>query len=126
MFQSDYIMREIEGLTRMLAKTIFHKDLNTREIIDEQLSVSGTDLLLQALLRMVSEGRVNDAENLLHEHLAREPRPEYLAVAVRFYAHLDGMSDEELARCDFSRGEIAQGLADVRRYCGREPEGGTP
>ena len=69
MFQQDFILREIEGLTRFLAKTIFHKDVDRGEIIDAAGNVSGDGLFLHMLLRMVSEGRINDAENLLHERL---------------------------------------------------------
>lgn len=116
MYQNDYILREIEGLTRFLGKILFHKQQETEEIIDEQNLVSGTGLFRHTLFRMLSEGEVNEAENLLHERLEAEPRREYLQLALDFYAELGKWSEEELIRCGFSREEIRDGLDAVRQY----------
>ncbi len=45
---------------------------------------------------------------------------ENFASAIRFYLELYGMEEEELAKHDFSREEIAEGFADLRALYGIE------
>ena len=37
MFENDYIMRQIEGLTRFLAKVLMQKDMGSADVIDLSL-----------------------------------------------------------------------------------------
>lgn len=90
MFQNDYIMREIERLTRMLGMILMG--------------------------RQVEQGEINEAENLLFEYLDNDARHSLLDVAIRFYNHLNKLDDERLEQCDYSREEIADGLRAVEKY----------
>lgn len=115
MFQNDYIMREIEGLTRFLAKIIFDKDLNSLDFLDEDGTFSGGDLLYSKLKQLLGDGNINAAENLLFEELEKNPTNENLQVAFRFYDDLQKLSDEQLEKSDFSREEILDGLRCIEK-----------
>ena len=116
MYQNDYIMRQIELLSRGLAKVLFHKDLETEEeILDEQGGVSGGGLLAYTVKKLLLEKKINEAENLLFETIEEDPQEEYLKTALLFYDQLRQMSDEALEEADFSREEIAQGLQEIQR-----------
>lgn len=42
MFANDYIMRQIEGLSRMLARVLFDRDMESEELhLDEDGTLSG-------------------------------------------------------------------------------------
>lgn len=123
MFQNDYIMREIGRLTQMLGMILTGRKVEVEEFIDEHGLVTGDALILQTLLKMVEDGDINAAENLLFEHLDAEPRHTLLEVAIRFYSRLNTLDDEQLERCDYSREEIADGLRMVeRRYISTDLE----
>lgn len=111
----DFIHREIEGISRVLATVLFQKGPAMETIIDEHGVLSGDDYLLYILTRLLGEGKINEAENILHEALEYHPTPETLYAAMVFYKKLNDLSDEALAASDFSREEIAEGLADARR-----------
>lgn len=114
MFQNDYIMREIQGLTRFLAKVLLQKEQPRGELLSEDLVVSGDGFFLHTLLGMVEKGEINQAENLLFEELDTAPRAELLAIAVRFYTCVAGLNDAQLAAAGFAREEIAEGLQAVK------------
>lgn len=120
MFQDDFILREIQGLTRFLAKTIFHKDVHTDSLIDGSGVVSGEGYFRHSLFKLLSDGEINQAENLLHQQLEADPSHGYLAIAVEFYGKLATLDDGELAVANFSREEIGEGLEAVKRIYGIE------
>ena len=68
MYQQDWILRQIEMLARMLAKLLFHKDTTEYPELDAEEYMQ-TNLLHQDLLRLIRQGRLNEAENLLFEQL---------------------------------------------------------
>lgn len=115
-YNNDYILRQIEllgkGVRVMLGK---QEAGDEEEMIAEDGRLSGEIFLLHRLRALLYEGRVNEAENLLFENLERQMNPAYFATAVTFYSEVQRLSDGELAEAGFSRAEIAEGLADVRR-----------
>lgn len=115
MFQDDYIMRQIETITKALARVIFHKEEDTTEVIDQDGNLSGSNLLLYRLKRMLHDGRVNEAENLLYEAIEQNPQDEYFKTALAFYDELKNWNDEKLKKCNYSREEIYDGLAHINR-----------
>lgn len=121
MFESDYIMRQIEAMSRVLGEMLFQKDSQSGEIeiLDEQGTISGGNLLLYRLKKMILDKRVNEAENILFDTIEQDPDEEYLKTAVAFYDELRGLSDEELAACDFSREEIYEGMKQIREIYSR-------
>lgn len=115
---SDYILRQIEDMTRFLASVLFMKRPATVEVMDEEANVTAEYLLLHRVRELLAERQINAAENLLFDTLAEDPRPEYLPVAIEFYDALHHMSDALLAASDFSRQEVAEGLAAITRLYG--------
>lgn len=125
LYNNDYILRQIELLgkgVRVLAGV--EEAGYGEELIAENGEVSGELFLLYRLRQLLAENRINEAEDLLFENLERQPTDEYAAVAAEFYAEVYKLSDAQLERAGFSREEIAQGLADVRRLCHKESEKG--
>lgn len=112
----DYLMSYIESLTRNLAASILHKELDRHPILDEQRRVTTAGMLLWQLDALVAKGRVNEAENQLFELLEQEPRPAYLQWGLAFYERLAGMDDQSLSALNFSHGEVERGLRDLGPY----------
>jgi len=115
-FQSDYIMREIENITRALSEIIFNKHASATEILDEEGNVTESGLLYLDLKSLMAEGRINEAENILFDAFKQNPNEGLLEVAVRFYTDLNDLSDDDLIDADFSRTEIAEGLGTIKKY----------
>ena len=62
MFADDYIMRQIEGLSRMLARVLFDRDMESEELhLDEDGTLSGSDVLAYRLKKLLHERRINEA-----------------------------------------------------------------
>lgn len=114
MFENDYIMWEIEKLTRLLAMAMFHKELDTSEFVDENGNLSGGQFLTYRLNRMVLEGEIGKAEDLLFESLEEDAGDDYKQAALDFYSGLQKLPDSKLEAGGFSREEILEGLEDLR------------
>ena len=112
--RNDYIMDMIEDFGEVLlnlkAKITHNEEFSTVNH-DETLGEAG--LLGIMLKRMCSEGKVNEAENLLFDALYEHPTADYFYVALDFYKDLSAFSDEKLEKYDFSREEIDSGMCDV-------------
>lgn len=123
MFEHDYIMREIEKLTQLLAMAMFHKELDTTDFVDENGNLSGGQFLTYRLNRLVLEGRIGQAEDMLFDMLDEDGGDEYRQAALEFYAFLQKLSDEKLEVGGFSREEILEGLQELRDRYGVEAFG---
>ena len=118
---SDFVLREISMLVRFLSKTVLHREAEEEEITlyDQTAQQKNEDLDLRLAL-LLRQGKINEAENCLFEVLEEEPTLENFASAIQFYLDLYGMKEEELAKHDFSKEEIAEGFADIRALYGIE------
>ena len=114
MYEQDYIMRLIKEMVRTVLKLIFHIDMEyPMEKLPEDLEVKTT---LDALLDMVDEGKINEAENIVYE-ITENVEHRYLEAALLFYFSLNEKTDEFLEENNFSRDEIKAGLLEiVSRY----------
>ena len=119
----DYLIRQIEIMARTLAKLIFDKN-TTEYIILHEDGFSETDLVLKELINLISEKKINEAENLLFEYIRAETAmneanpdmPEeriYLEIAIDFYSRLNNLKDNFLEECGFCRSEIDDGIKEV-------------
>jgi hypothetical protein len=115
-FRNDYIMRQIDSLVMVVAKIFFGKTTPVYERQDEINPTSG-DRLHDELMDLVEMNRINEAENLLFEHLGTGIEGG-LSLALNFYHRLNLLTDEQLAVAEFSRGEIDAGLRDVIKLLG--------
>lgn len=110
MFEQDYIMRLIREMVRMILKIVFHIDTDTPTA--ELLSKTEEGELLNHLLDMVDNGKINEAENKICE-LTFQDNPENLKAALLFYSYLNDKTDLFLEKNNFSREEVKEGLKDV-------------
>ncbi len=116
MFQDDYILRQIDMLSRFLGKVVFDKDLEFVSLLDEEGGNIGDDLFAYRLRKLLSERKINEGENLLFETVEAEPSEQNLKTALEFYEELKKMSDKELEACDFSYQEILEGLRALQKF----------
>lgn len=119
MVQNDWFMEQIEMMTRFLGKVLFHKDLAPEEfqLVDAQ-SFSEGDLTAITVKRLLSQNRINEAENLIFDEIEKEASPRMLKIACDFYGALAQMEESQLAAADFSREEVAQGIRDIEDLYG--------
>ena len=59
---------------------------------------------------MVDVGKIDEAENRIYE-MTENLNQSDLKIALLFYAHLNGKSDDFLEENNFSRDEVQQGLS---------------
>ena len=115
MYHQDWLMRQIETITRYVFSILLGKqDELTSDIrIEAQQQTSGAaDTLSFRLGRLVQAERLGEAENLLYAAV-EDADPEALTAGLRFYSDLNRLSDETLQRCDFPRDEILSGLREL-------------
>ena len=114
MYEKDYIMRLIKEMVRTVLKLIFQID--TESPTEELLEDSEVKTTLDALLEMVDEGKINEAENAVYE-ITENREYKNLEAALLFYSYLNEQSDDFLEENDFSRDEVRDGLQEiVSRY----------
>ena len=109
-FQDDWIMRQIDIIARFVANLAFNKNgieyqPGTTEMLSE------TDELHFLLDRLIKEGEIGRAEDMLFDNLQFTDR--YIELATDFYQKLNRLSDKELEEGDFSRDEVYDGYIDI-------------
>ena len=115
-FQQDFIMRQIELIARYIAENVFKKKSTEYKIIEKE-NLSDTDKLHNKLVNLINENKINEAEDLLFDSLDLDNK-KYLEVAIDFYSRLTKLDDATLELNDFTKEEIAEGLADVSNKYG--------
>lgn len=110
MFEQDYIMRLIKEMVRAILKLLF--GLDTDSPIEELLEEKEDRQAYEALLSMVDDGRICDAENRIYE-MTESGDKRNLGVAILFYSYLNDKTDEFLEEHHFSREEIRSGLGEI-------------
>ena len=119
-YEKDYIMRMIYGITQMLAVILFGRKLDTQELIlafgDE---FQGNN---DYLLEMVDRGEINTAENKLFEIIDSSGMEQDAlgSLILLFYDHVNSKDDDFLAKAGFSREEILTGLKDAMSRIGMD------
>lgn len=110
MYEQDYIMRLIHEMVRLFIKLVFGIDEEKDEevIINESSSGEKYDPLLELL----SQGKINEAENLLYEELDLNNK-EDLKIALLFYERLSRLSPTELEVSGYTSEEIKEGILRV-------------
>jgi len=115
-YKQDYIMRMINDFTRFLAKIFFNKDTVVYQLSPGE-NYTQTDCLHKQLLSMIQQGKINEAENLLFQHLDTGDK-KYLELALDFYQKLNSLDDSFLEMNGFPREEIQQGLMAIAKEFG--------
>lgn len=109
-------MRIISNLIKFLSKIIFGKDIAIYELSKDE-KYKQSDNLHKELLLLLSEEKINEAENLLFEKF--NPKDDrQMMVAIDFYQRLNKFDDKVLNKNNFSRKEIEEGLRDIANKAG--------
>lgn len=116
MFKQDYIMRQIESLSSLLAKLLFNKDSTTYDLPSQE-AYEQSDLLYKQLEALLAEGKINEAEDTLFKELDGG-NLRYFELALDFYGKLNGFDDQYLAAHNYSREEIEEGLRAIAERFG--------
>ena len=117
-YEKDYIMRMIYGITQMLAVILFGKKLNSEEVFialgDE---FRGNN---DVLLEMVDKGEINAEEDRLFDLIENSgmEKDALGLLILQFYDHVNSKDDEFLAKAEFDREEILPGLRDAMSRIG--------
>ena len=119
MIKNDWLSKQIEMMSQALAVILFGKDAAYNFAVEEDEAQGGLemddDVLLSFMLRrLMDEGKINEAENLLFESIEGSASEGKLQIALAFYGQLDKMSDSFLSEHSFSREEILDGLSSVK------------
>ena len=113
--KNDFVMRQIRDMVRILAKIVLGRD--TIEYEDnEDMKFSEMSHIYTDLIRMVDEGKINEAENFLFDEINKDENKSF-EMALRFYDYLNSLSDVYLEENNYSREEVKEGvqnLADSR------------
>ena len=96
MLKQDFLLRQIESLAMSLSKLFFNKDMVQYEVSDQE-NISETDILYTKLGKLVSEGKINEAENLLFDEVDKS-NIEYLRVGIDFYTNLENITNNKNRR----------------------------
>ena len=120
-FQDDWMMRQIEMMTRFIANVVFKKneeDINYEIIgnINDTDSLTSTDKTYLELCALVNDGEIGQAEDLLFDNM--EYSDKYIELASDFYRRLNRMSDDELEAGGFSRDEVYDGYVEIMSLLG--------
>ncbi len=84
------------------------------KLLDNTGIITEENFLLYRLKRLVREGKINEAENLLFDEIEDFPTLPNLKVALNFYDVLRKLDDETLEKCDFSKEEIDGGIEQLK------------
>lgn len=118
MFENDYLVRQIESISRVLSTILLKKDLPNNSIEDNLIKkdkLSNEEILENELKEMIQLGNINEAENLLFENIEKDNFGRYLKTALFFYTELNKLNDNTLKKYGFLRDEILDGLGEVKR-----------
>ena len=78
--------------------------------------IEDTDILEQ-LLDMIDEGKINEAENKLYDML-HDGYSNSIEIALLFYSYLNDKTDDFLKENNYSRSEIQYGIESVAKRVG--------
>ena len=114
-FQDDWILRQIDIISRFVAHLVFNKD-EVRYQPETSEMMSETDLIHLRLERLIREGKFGEAEDVLFDNIVFSDK--YIELAMDFYGRLNTLSDEELENGDFSRDEVYDGFTEILSLLG--------
>lgn len=121
MYKQDWIIRQIEMFIQFIRILIGEKsEENTviKELFDTDItSYNLLEDTHNKINRLLSEDKINEAENLLFVNLDKNDR-RYLLLALDFYDRLNRYNDDSLESAGYSREEIKEAIRDVSEIYG--------
>lgn len=117
MFEDEYIIRLIKTGVKTAVALFAGKDAvkSDIDIGNYNITLSEDELLEFMTKKYISEGKINEAENILFEVIEFRKTRKNLETALFFYKELSKWDEAKLLKCNFSKLEIEQGLKDVRK-----------
>jgi len=116
----NYLGRQIQITSRMLAMLLLKQDLGIYLADDSSALASDAKVLLAQLDALVSAKKIGDAEDTLFDVLDEDASSYAVQAALVFYTRLNEMRDQALADGGFSREEILDGLNEIKAIFGVE------
>ncbi|MBD5521447.1 MAG: hypothetical protein HDR03_09545 [Lachnospiraceae bacterium] len=114
--EKDYIMRVIKEIARVLFSLMLGKQYKSVELPEEnKYEVSGK--ALEEFEKMVDEGLINEAENILLESIDYTQKEEVLA-AILFYQYIGEKDDDFLEAHNYSKEEALDGIKRLAEQLG--------
>lgn len=114
--EKDYIMRIIKEVVRVLFSLMLGKQYRSVELPDEnKYEVSGK--ALKEFEKMVDEGFINEAENILLENIDYSQKEEILA-AILFYKYIGEKDSDFLTEHNYSKEEALDGIKRLAEHQG--------
>ena len=114
--EQDYIMRMIRQMVRALVSVILGKKYQMAEFPNEnKYEVSGTPL--EDYLRMIDEGLINEAENLILEKTDYSSKEDISALLI-FYDYISQKEESFLEKNNYSAEEVLEGLKAIASETG--------
>ena len=110
MLQDDFILRQIREMIHAVMSMLFQ--VNASELSPEEIEDASARTVLEELLALTDEGRIDEAENQLYEMTCDGDR-QNLEIGLLFYYNLNGKDDDFLEVHNFSREEIMTGIQDL-------------
>lgn len=110
MLQDDFILRQIREMIHAVMSMLFQ--VNASELSPEVIEDTSARTVLEELLALTDEGRIDEAENQLYEMTCDGDR-QNLEIGLLFYYNLNGKDDDFLEVHNFSREEIMTGIQDL-------------
>lgn len=115
--EKDYIMRIIKEMVRVLFSLMLGKKYNSSELQKEnKYKIAGK--AFEEFEKMVDDGFINDAENMLLESIDYTKKEEVIA-AILFYQYISKKDNDFLTAHNYSKEEVLEGikrLAEVQGY----------
>ena len=106
--EKDYIMRIIKEVVRVLFSLMLGKQYKSVELPEEnKYEVSGK--ALAEFKKMVDEGFINEAENILLENIDYTKKEEIYA-AILFYQYIGEKDSDFLTEHNYSKEEALDGI----------------
>lgn len=115
-YENDYLMRMIKQIARAIAAFALGKDLPPYELPDEKDEYTHADHLYEQLIQMVNGGEINEAEDILFEHIDSGIDTIFY-LGMNFYLYVNEFSNDELEENGYSREEIIEGMKDFAKAC---------
>lgn len=114
--EQDYIMRMIRQMVRALVSVLLGKKYQMAEFPNEnKYEVSGTPL--EDYLRMIDEGLINEAENLILEKTDYSSKEDISALLI-FYDYISQKDESFLEKNNYSAEEVLEGLKAIASETG--------
>lgn len=120
--KKDWMERQIEAIANTVAAVLFGKD-QVKAILDmdeEEDAVADMeeDLLDRMVKKALIEGNINEAENLVFNSIDQKRRNRRLMIALEFFNEVHSYDDERLAKSNYSREEVEEGIKRLRELYG--------